>query len=104
MILNRQEKGIGILRIKNLIHPHHRNHIRVAQILNVMSIPDWNIDHLKLIARYIILINLLLVNLAEADNTPAAHNQKLLILGMMPVLTFGNAWLGNINRNLTTIR
>src|SRR5690554_736318 len=103
MILNRQEKGIRMLRIKNLIHPHHSNHICVAQILYIMSIANWNINHLKLIARYKVLINLLLVNLAKANNTLAAHNKKLLILGMMPVLTFSNARLRNIDRNLTTV-
>src|SRR5690554_4967622 len=103
MILNRQEKGIRMLRIKNLIHPHHRNHIRVAQILNVVSISHRDINHLKLITRYKVFINLLLVNLTEADYTLATHNKKLLILGVMPVLTFSNAGLRNINRNLTTI-
>src|SRR5690554_5452586 len=103
MILNRQEKGIRMLRIKNLIHPHHSNHICVAQILYIMSIANWNINHLKLIARYKVLINLLLVNLAKANNTLAAHNKKLLILRMMPMLTFSNARLRNIDRNLTTV-
>ena len=92
-----------MLRIKNLIHPHHRNHISVAQILYVMSIPNWNINHLKLIARYKELINLLLVNLAEADNTLAAHNKKLLILLVMPMLTFSYTRLRYINRYLSTI-
>src|SRR5690554_2726127 len=103
MILNRQEKGIGMLRIKNLINPHHRNHICVAQILNVVSIPYWYINHLKVIARYKVLINFLLVNLTKTDYTLAANNKKLLILGMMPMLTFSNARLRYINRNLTSV-
>src|SRR5690554_1321518 len=104
MILNMQEISIWMLRIKNLIHPHHRHHIRVAQVLNVMSIPNGDINHLKLIARYKVLINLILVYLAKANNTLAAHNKKLLILSVMPMFAFGNTRLRNIDRNLSAVR
>src|SRR5690554_789136 len=82
--------SIRLFRIKDLIHPHNRNHIRITQVLNIMSIAYWNINHFRLFSRNKIFIHFYIIYLTEANHTFTTYNQKLLILGMMPVLTFCN--------------
>ena len=100
------EIGIGMYGIENFVTPHKGNHIRVAEVFDVVGIPYGNVDNFQFFAADIIADDFAGslvsgIHVAEAYHSFSADDQKLFIFCMMPMIAFGNAWLGNVDRKLS---
>ncbi len=98
-----QKKRIRLLGIERLVCPHDSHHVRIAQILNVVRVTYRDIHHLQLVARNIILIDFLSSIFRKRMTPCPLTTRNFSFLCVMPVVSFGNARLGNIHRHLSSI-
>ena len=66
-----------------------------------MRVTRGDIDYRYLIAADVIFDNIGLIWLSESYNTSTLNDDELFVLGIMPMVTFGDTGLGNVNRKLT---
>ena len=110
-IANRVAKNYfdGQIKKNRLIIKEVRGLDNYLSVMGGAVITCNHFNHFKLLAtdlivedriRLAVLVNTLL---AELDETVTCHNDKLFPFGVVPMLTFGNAWLGDIDAYLTTV-
>ena len=68
-----------------------------------MSIAWKHIDGLDVVARNFVVPHFIGFLLAELNESVSADDNEGLPLAVMPMLTFGNPWFGDIDRDLTII-
>ena len=69
-----------------------------------MRVAGGDVHHLQLLAAHVVFDDLIAVDAAEADDTRATHHQELLVLAVVPVLTFHDVGLAHIHAHLTAVR
>ena len=75
---DRQEEGVRVVRVEDLVGPHHGDHIVLAHILDVVGVAGGNVHHLQLVAGNVVFNDLGAVQRTEADHAGTFHHQELL--------------------------
>ena len=103
MLLDLLKVCIRLFRVERFIGPHEGNHIGISEIFDVVCITCRDIHHLNFFSTDVVLYNfsIWIAYLSEANHSSAAHHDELLILGMVPVVAFGDIWLADIDRELS---
>ena len=107
MSLNWIEERIRVRRIKDLIAIHHRDEVlRFGEVDDIVRIPRQHVDALDVVARDLELDDLAfwVVKVALLNEAVAADHDEELPLGVVPVLTLGDARLADVDAHLTTIQ
>ena len=93
-----------MIRIRNFIAGHHSNQILgIAQVEDIMCL-TWNhVDHLDLISANLKLHHITRYDIPLLDQTMTMYHNELRPLAIMPVLTLGDAGLGDVNAHLSTV-
>ena len=87
-------------RIENFVAIHDRHKVfGLGEVDNVVSIAREHVDALDIVTGDFKFDDLAfgIVKIAFLDKAMASNHNEELPLGIMPVLTFGDAWLGDIN-------
>lgn len=93
--------------IKDLVAIHHRDEVlRVGEVDDVVRIARQHVDALDVVARDLELDDLAfgVVQVALLDEAVATDHDEELPLGVVPVLTLGDARLADVDADLTTIQ
>lgn len=91
-------------RVETLVTPHEGDEVfGFRQVDDVMRIAGNHFHNLDFIATDLNIDHLISTNLTKPDQTVAADYHELLVLGVVPVLTFGNPRFGDIDRELPAI-
>ncbi len=97
-------KSIRSLWIKHLVACHHRHQIfRLRQINNVVCPSGDHVDRFDLLSRNLELNHLSSVSVPLLDQAMAGNDDKQLPLGVVPVLSFGDARLADVDRYLAAV-
>ena len=94
-------------RIKDLVAIHHRDEVlRVGEVDDVVRIAREHVDALDVVARDFKLDDLAfrVVEVALLDEAVATDHDEELPLGVVPVLSLGDAWLADVDAHLATIQ
>ena len=100
------EERIRVSRIKDLVAIHHRDEVlRVGEVDDVVRIAGQHVDALDVVARDLELDDLPfgVVEVALLDEAVATDHDEEFPLGVMPVLTLGDARLGDVDAYLATV-
>ncbi len=105
--LYRIKERIRVSRIKDLVAIHHRDEVlRVGKVDDVVRIARQHVDALDVVARDLEFDDLSfgVVQVALLDETMATYHDEELPLGVVPVLTLGDARLADVDADLTAIQ
>ena len=97
------EKSIRPARIKHFVAVHHRHQVlRLAQINDIMRISWQHVHSFDLVPRHFPLQHrsLWIRHTPLLNEAMPLHHEKLLKLRMVPMLSLGDTWLRDIDRNL----
>ena len=72
----------------------------MGQIYYIMSIARNHVNHSNIVTVHFVIDYILRPDLTQLYQAMSAYDNKLFILCVMPVLTFGYSRLGNINTEL----
>ena len=92
--------------IEHFVRPHERYHVIRTLVDDVVRVARWNAHHLNLVAAHLVIQDgrIGAIHLPELDQSRALHDAELLVLRVVPVLSLGDAWLGDVDRDLSTLR
>lgn len=93
--------------IKDLVAIHHRDEVlRVGEVDDVVRIAREHVDALDIVARDLELDDLAfgVVQVALLDEAVATDHDEELPLGVVPVLSLGDARLADVDTHLTAIQ
>jgi len=100
-MLNWLKERIRLFWIKYLIAIHYRNQILgLGEVDDVVGIARQHVDSLNLIPKDLELYDLVGAQLALLDQPMAGDYNEELPLGVVPVLAFGDARLGDVDAHL----
>ena len=93
-------------RVKAFVAPHDCHHVGLAEVLDVMRISCWYIDHLDFVTTHKFLYHwhIWLVLVAKTYHTTSTHHTEFLCLCVVPMFTFGDAWFADVDAYLTTVQ
>ena len=90
-------------RVKGFVGPHDGNQVLgVAQVDNVMGIAGQHMYRLDMFAANLKVEHFIGTHLPLLDEPVAADHHEELPLGMVPMLAFGDAGLGDVHTHLPT--
>ena len=93
-------------RIKDFIAIHHRDEVlRVGEVDDVVRIAGQHVDALDIVTRDFKFNHLALgvVQVALLDEAVATDHDEKLPLGVVPVLSLGDARLADVDAHLATV-
>ncbi len=102
--LNLLEERIWFIGIEDFVTVHHGNQIfRIAQIDDIVRIARKHVDGLNLVTTHLPLQHLAfrVIEVALLNQSVAFHHNKLLELGVVPVLALSDAGLADVDAHLT---
>ena len=100
----RIEVGIWLIRVEYLVAVHYCYQVfGVGEVDDVVCVTREHDDRLYLVATYFIVQHFVCAFLAELDESVTCHNDKLFPFGIVPMLTFSDTRLGDIDAYLTTV-
>ena len=101
------EERIRVRRIEHFIAIHHRDEVLCfGEVNDVVRIPRKHVDALDIVARDLEFNHLAfwVVEVALLDEAVATDHDEELPLGVVPVLSLGNARLADVDAHLATIQ
>ena len=102
--LYRFKNGVRMVGIEQLIRPHEGDEVLgITQIDDIVRPAGDHVDGLDLVARYLKADFLICVDVALLDQRATADDDEELPLGVMPMLTLGDAGLRDIHAELSVI-
>ena len=107
VLFHRVEESIRVRRIKYLIAVHHRDEVfRFGEVDDVVGIARQHVDALDVVACDFKFDNLPfgVVEVALLDEAMTRHHDKELPLGVVPMLTLGDARLADVDAHLAAIQ
>ena len=103
-LLHFLEVSIRLVGVKNLIAVHHRDEVlSVAEVDDVVCIAWEHVDALNVVARDFKLDDFVGAEFALLNQSVATDHDEELPLGVVPMLAFGDARLGNVDAHLATV-
>ena len=75
----------------------------VGEVDDVVGVTGKHNNRLYFVAAYLKVENFICAFFSHLDKSAAFHNDELFPLGVVPVLAFGDAGLGNVDADLATI-
>lgn len=95
---------IRFVRIKEFVGPHYGDQIlRLGEIDDVVGVAGEHVDALDVVSTDFKLNNLIRAKLTLLNQTVSRNDDEKLPFGVVPVLTFGDAGLGDIDAHLAGV-
>ena len=96
---------IRFLGVKDLVAVHDRDKIfSFREVDDVMRIAWQHMDALDIVTRHFKINHLIGAEFAFLNQAMTGHDDEEFPLGVVPVLAFGDAGLGDVDADLTTIQ
>ena len=97
--------GIRFIRVENLIAIHHRDEVLgLREIDDIVRVSRQHVHSLDIVARDLEFDHFVGTELAFLDQAMAGDDDEELPLGVVPVLAFGDARLGNVDGHLAGVQ
>ena len=96
-----------MIRIEDFVAVHHSDEIfGVTEIDDVMGVTGEHVNGLNVVAINFPFQNFPfgIVQITLLDKTMAFHHNELFELRMVPMLSFSDAWLADVDANLATVQ
>ena len=93
-----------MIRIKKLVCPHESDEVlSVAEIDDIMRPAGFHIDALDLVPAHFVLFNLAILQIPHLDEAVTVDNDEDFPFRLMPVLSFGDARLADVDAHLSVV-
>ena len=90
-----------MLSVEGLVHPHDGDHVSIPEVGDVVCISWRDFDHLEFFGTDRVFKHLLGTHLTEPDYSVATDDEKLLMLAVVPVISFGDSGAGDVHGDLS---
>ena len=99
------EVCVWLVRIKDLVAVHDCDQILcLTEVDDVMGVSGQHVDALDVVATNLKLYHLVCTQFALLDKAMTGHNNEEFPFCVVPVLTFGDARLADVDAHLTAIQ
>lgn len=96
--------GIWLIGVKDFVTIHHGHQIFcVGEVDDVVGVTREHDDRLNLFTTYLIVHHFVCAFFTELDKSVTRNNDKLFPLGVMPMLTFSDTGLRDVDAYLATV-
>ena len=96
--------GIWFVGVEYLVAVHYCYQVfSVGEVDDVVGVTREHDDRLYFVTTYFIVQYFICAFLAKLDKSVTCNHNKLFPLGIVPMLTFSDAWFGNIYAYLSTV-
>ena len=102
LFLHRVKIGIRAIGVEGLVAVHHCYEVfRLAQVDDVVGVAREHYHTLNFIATHLIIKHFVGALFAHLYQAVSAHHDELFPLGVVPVLTFGDARFADVDTHLS---
>ena len=96
--------GVGPVRIEYLVAVHDSDEVfGIGEVDDVVGIAREHDDRLDFVTTHFVVEDFVGTFLAELDEAVARDDDELFPLGVVPMLTFGDAGLGDVDAYLSAV-
>ena len=104
-ILNFLEIRIRLVWVENLVTVHHRDKVLgFREVDDVVRIARQHVDALDVVAAHFKLYDFICAQFAFLNQSMTTNHDEKFPFGIMPMLTFGDARLADVDAYLTAIQ